>query len=58
MNVKMIGAGAIFSKDNSACYLIDNKILIDIPNGTLKGILRQEIDISKLECIFNYSFSC
>ena len=26
MNVKMIGAGAIFSKDNSACYLIDNKI--------------------------------
>ncbi len=51
MNVKMIGAGAIFSKDNSACYLIDNKILIDIPNGTLKGILRQEIDISKLECI-------
>lgn len=26
MNVKMIGAGAIFSKDNSACYLIDNNI--------------------------------
>lgn len=51
MNVKMIGSGAMFSKDNSACYLIDDKILVDTPNGTLKAILRLGYNIDNLECV-------
>lgn len=51
MNIKMIGAGNIFSKESSACYLVDDKVLVDVPNGTLKSVLRHGYDISKLECI-------
>ena len=36
MKLKIIGSGNIFSKYNSASYLIDDKILIDVPNGTCK----------------------
>ena len=48
MKIKAIGTGAIWSKKNSACYLIDEKILIDIPNGTCKELKRigvEPIDI-------------
>lgn len=36
MNIVMIGTGAFASKYNSACVLIDKKILVDIPNGSVK----------------------
>ncbi len=36
MKLKILGSGNIFSKDNSASCLIDNKILVDVPNGTCK----------------------
>lgn len=36
MKLKILGSGSIYSKDNSASYLIDNKILVDVPNGTCK----------------------
>ena len=48
MKIKAIGTGAIWSKKNSACYLIDETILIDIPNGTCKELKRigvEPIDI-------------
>ena len=38
MKLKILGSGSIFSKDNSASCLIDNKILIDVPNGTCKTL--------------------
>lgn len=44
MNLKVIGSGSIWSKCNSASYLIDNKILFDIPNGTCKALKRLEIE--------------
>lgn len=51
MNIKMIGSGSMISKDNSACCLIDDKILVDVPNGTTKAILRLGYNITDLECI-------
>lgn len=44
MNLKVIGSGAIFSKCNSASYLIDDKILFDIPNGTCKALKKLEVE--------------
>lgn len=36
MQLKILGCGSIYSKDNSASCLIDEKILLDVPNGTCK----------------------
>lgn len=51
MNIKMIGCGSIWSKTNSASFLVDDKILIDVPNGTFRGILKLGYNIDNLECI-------
>ena len=46
MKVEVIGSGSIFSSQNSASYLVDDKILIDIPNGDCKALKRMKKDIS------------
>lgn len=51
MNIKIIGSGSIFTKFNSASYLIDDNILLDIPNGTCKNILRFGLNLEKIENI-------
>ena len=38
MNLQIIGSGGMWNKENSASYLIDNHILIDIPNGGCKNL--------------------
>lgn len=48
MKLKIIGSGNIFSKWNSASYLIDDKILIDVPNGTCKILKNIGIESSKI----------
>ena len=40
MKVKVIGSGSMWSKYNSAAYLIDEDILVDMPNGMCKNMLR------------------
>lgn len=40
MRVELIGTGAIYVKYNSACTLIDDNMIVDMPNGTLKQLLR------------------
>lgn len=30
MKIKVIGSGSIWSKSSSACYIVDDRILIDI----------------------------
>ena len=47
-NCKIIGSGSIWSKCNSACYLIDDKILVDIPNGICKALLNQGINFRNI----------
>lgn len=51
MKLKILGSGNIFSKWNSASYLIDDKILIDAPNGTCKILKNIGIDPSKINHI-------
>ena len=51
MKIKMIGTGAISVKERSACYLIDEKILVDCGNGTIKALLQYDIDITKIDTL-------
>lgn len=51
MNIKMIGTGSIYTKYNSACTLIDNKLIVDMPNGTLKQLLKQGLDCKEIKTI-------
>ena len=44
MKIKVIGSGDMWTTNNSASYLIDNKLLIDIPNGTCKELKRNKIN--------------
>ena len=36
MKIKMVGTGSMISKRNPACYMINDKIMIDLPNGIVK----------------------
>lgn len=51
MKLKIIGSGNITSKWNSASYLIDDNILIDVPNGTCKILKNIGVDPSKIKHI-------
>ena len=44
MKVQIIGTGSMWTKYNSACYLIDKDIMVDFPNGTCKYLYRQNIE--------------
>ena len=51
MNVKLVGTGAIYTKYNGACTLVDNKLIVDMPNGTLKQLLKNGIDCKNIKTI-------
>lgn len=51
MKVQFIGTGSIKSFSNSASILINDHILFDVPNGNLKAMLRQGVDILKIDTI-------
>lgn len=44
MQVKVIGSGSMWNAYNSASYLIDNKIIVDFPNGMCKNLFRMGIN--------------
>ena len=49
MKIQLIGTGSMWTKYNSACYLIDDKIMVDMPNGWCKnlckiGVVPNEVD--------------
>ena len=43
MKIQVIGSGSMWTKYNSACYLIDDNIMIDFPNGACKYLYRLDI---------------
>lgn len=49
MLVRVIGSGDMWTKNNSACFLINEEILIDIPNGTCKNLKKINVDLNKIE---------
>ena len=44
MKVVVIGSGNITGASNSASYLIDNHIMIDMPNGCCKAMKNKKIN--------------
>lgn len=51
MKIQLIGTGNITSTRNSASTLINDHILFDAPNGNLKAMLRQNVDVGKIDTI-------
>ena len=48
MKIKVIGSGSMWTKYNSACYLVDEDIMVDFPNGACKYLYRKNIKPSKI----------
>lgn len=51
MKVTVIGSGSMWTKFNSACYLINDNTMIDFPNGCSKYLYRVNINPSNIENI-------
>lgn len=51
MKVELIGTGAIYTKYDSACTLINDDIIVDMPNGTLKQLLKKNYYPEKIKAI-------
>jgi len=51
MKIKMVGTGSMVSPNNPACYLINDKIMIDMPNGIVK-VLKNLALFDKVEYVF------
>ena len=51
MKIQLIGTGTIPDIANSASVLINDHILFDMPNGNLKAMIRQNIDIMEIDTL-------
>lgn len=51
MKIVTLGTGAITAKMQSACTLINDKILIDVPNGICKSMKQQGYAPEKIEIV-------
>ena len=51
MKIKLVGTGSMYTAYNSACTLIDNKIIVDMPNGTIKQLLKENINVGLIDII-------
>lgn len=51
MKVEMIGTGAMKSKELSACTLVNEEILVDMPNGSIKRLKQTEHNILKIKAV-------
>ena len=51
MKVKILGTGSIYSKRNCSSLIIDEKILFDIGPGTVKQILKENMDLKNINTL-------
>lgn len=51
MKVRVIGTGAIYTAYNSASTLVNDELVIDMPNGNHKQLLKMGQDIRKIQYI-------
>ncbi len=49
MKLQIIGSGGILQKEASASYLIDDHILIDMPNGSCKNLYNLGIKAENID---------
>ena len=55
MIITLMGTGSIWSKKLSSCMLVDNKILVDCPNGLFKASMRKGIDLTNIDlCLITH----
>lgn len=55
MKIHYIGTGNVFSKRLSPCIVIDQNILIEIPNGATKALKNAGVDIRKITlCLISH----
>ncbi len=52
MKLQLLGTGSIAAKSFSACTLINNYLLIDMPNGILKNMSRFGLDVTSIKYVF------
>ena len=51
MKITLIGTGAMYTKYNSASTLINEDLIVDMPNGTVKQLLKRNFDLTKIKTI-------
>lgn len=51
MKIEIVGTGALYTKYNSACTLVNEELMIDMPNGTLKQLLKNNHNPGKIKMI-------
>lgn len=51
MKITLVGTGCIYTKENGACTLINDDLIIDMPNGTLKELLNKGYDVTKIKTV-------
>jgi ribonuclease BN (tRNA processing enzyme) len=51
MKVTVIGSGSMWNENNSASYMIDENILVDIPNGMCKSLFRQKLTPRQIDTV-------
>ena len=51
MLIRLVGTGAILSKRNSACTLIDGEVLVDCGSGIFKALRRQQVNLKKISTV-------
>lgn len=55
MKLELIGTGSVASKSNSACTLINNRILVDVPNGICKRLHNMDYDTTNIDaCLITH----
>lgn len=51
MKITLIGTGAMYTRYNGASTLINDNLIIDMPNGTVKQLLKNDFDLTKIKTI-------
>ena len=55
MNVLLVGTGNVFSTRLSPCFVFDQSVVMELPNGAVKRIKSHRIEIDHLElCLFSH----
>lgn len=52
MKLQIIGSGSIGASSFSACSLVNDELLIDMPNGIIKHMKKINVEVEKIKYIF------
>lgn len=55
MKICMLGTGSILTSALSACAIIDDQVMIDVPNGAMKAMRRAGLDPKRIDlCLISH----